>query len=153
MARSRERRAWSRTWGLDRLRWVAVVLPVTFILLIEALRHQFVEVDPSQATGHLALAGLMLAGVVVFAVLIFLAIEAAQAQLVRQNRELAAVNAVSTAIQGELGLEVVIDAALESVMASTGATDGVVRVFGADARGDGEEGYERRRSASPHGSP
>src|SRR6476660_9349723 len=99
---------------LERLRWVAVVLPVAFILAMEALRYQLVAQDPAQQVGHLALAGMMLVATVTFALIMFLGIDATQRQLVRQNHELAAVNAVSTAVQGELGLEVVIDAALES---------------------------------------
>ena len=64
-----------------------------------------------------------------------------------------AVNAVSTAVQGELGLEVILDAALESVIDSSGATEAVIRVFPADGQPDGEGGLERRRVASPHTSP
>ena len=152
MSGSRRRRP-SLAWNLDRLRWVAVVLPVAFILAIEALRHLSIPDDAAQQQGHLALAGMMLAGAVVFALVMFIGIEATQKQLVRQNRELAAVNAVSTAIQGELGLDVVIDAALESVMASTGATEGVVRVFAPHGARVEEAGFERHRVASPHASP
>ncbi len=89
----------------------------------------------------------------IFASVMFLAIEATQRQLVRQNRELTAVNAVSTAVQGELGVEVIIDAALESVIESTGATEAIVRVFPPDGDADGEGGFERRRVAAPHASP
>ena len=138
---------------LDRLRWIAVVLPVAFIMAMEALRLLLVEGDTSQQSGHFALAGMMLVGAVTFALVMFLGIEATQRQLVRQNHELAAVNAVSTAVQGELGLDTIIDAALESVIASTGATEAVVRVFAGDGTHDGEPGYERRRVATAHASP
>ena len=138
---------------LERLRWVAVVLPVVFILVMEALRYQLILQDPAQQAGHLALAGMMLVGAVTFALVMFLGIEATQRQLVRQNHELAAVNAVSTAVQGELGLEVIIDAALESVIRSTGATEATIRVFSQDGMADGELGFERRRVAATHASP
>ena len=138
---------------LDRLRWVAVVLPVAFIMGIEGLRHLLIEQDPAQESAHLALAGMLLVGAVTFAIVMFLGIEVTQRQLIRQNHELAAVNAVSTAVQGELGLDVIIDAALESVMQSTGATEATVRVFGHDGSPNGEPGIERRRVAGPHASP
>jgi signal transduction histidine kinase len=138
---------------LDRLRWIAVVLPVAFILVMEGLRLLLVEPDSTQQSGHLALAGMMLVGAVTFALVMFLGIEATQRQLVRQNRELGAVNAVSTAVQGELGLDVIIDAALESVIDSTGATEASVHIFSQEGDPEGEQGFERRRVAAPHASP
>jgi signal transduction histidine kinase len=138
---------------LDRLRWIAVVLPVAVILLIEGLRLGFVARDPSQQGGHLALAGMLLVGVITFAFVMFLGIEATQRQLVRQNHELAAVDAVSTAIQGELALEAVLDAALESVMQSTGATQASIRIFGHGGEPDTEPALERHRATGPHASP
>ncbi len=136
-----------------RLRWLGVILPVTFILTLETFRLVFVEGSGGDARGHLALATLTIAGVVVFAFAMFRAIEATQRQLVRQNRELTAVNAVSTAVQGELGVDVIIDAALSSVIESTGATEAVIKVFPPDATADPDGGFERRRTVAPHASP
>ena len=130
-----------------------VILPVVFILSLEAFRLAFVELGSADNSGHLLLAAVTLCGVVVFAFVMFGAIEATQRQLIRQNRELTAINAVSTAIQGELGLDVIIDAALESVIDSTGATEAIIRVFSPDGNPDGEGGFERRRTAAPHASP
>ena len=138
---------------VHRLRWVGVILPVVFILSLEAFRLTFGELGSTHTSGHLLLAAVTLFGVVVFALVMFRAIEATQRRLIRQNRELTAINAVSTAIQGELGLDVIIDAALESVIDSTGATEAIVRVFSPDGNPDGEGGFERRRTAAPHASP
>lgn len=138
---------------VNRLRWVGVILPVVFILSLEAFRLAFVELGSADNSGHLLLAAVTLCGVVVFALVMFRAIEATQRQLIRQNRELTAINAVSTAIQGELGLDVIIDAALESVIDSTGATEAIIRVFSPDGNPDGEGGFERRRTAAPHAAP
>ena len=150
MAQPSERRRRAVPVELDRLRWIAVVLPVAFILTIEALRHQFVEQNTANEGGHLALAGMLIVGVITFSIVMFLGIEATQRHLVRQNHELAAVDAVSTAIQGELGLDVVIDAALESVMASTGATEASVHVFGYEGELGAELGFERHRVVGQH---
>jgi two-component system nitrate/nitrite sensor histidine kinase NarX len=125
---------------------------VAFILMMEGLRLLLVEPDSTQQSGHLALAGMMLVGAVTFALVMFLGIEATQRQLIRQNRELGAVNAVSTAVQGELGLDVIIDAALESVIDSTGATEASVHIFAQEGDPEGEQGLERRRVAAPHAS-
>ena len=153
MAEPKERRRRTIPVELDRLRWIAVVLPVAFILLIEALRQLLIERDPAQQPGHLALAGMMLVGVITFSLVMFLGIEGTQRHLVRQNRELAAVDAVSTAIQGELGLDLVIDAALDSVVASTDATEASILVFARDGAAGGEPALERHRVAGPHASP
>jgi len=153
MAKPSERKRRTVPVELDRLRWIAVVLPVAFILLVEALRLLFIGQDSAQQAGNLALAGMMLVAVVTFSIVMFLGIEATQRHLVRQNRELAAVDAVSTAIQGELGLEVVIDAALESVMESTGASEASIRIFPQDGPAGGEPALERHRAAGPHASP
>jgi len=138
---------------IARLRWLGVILPVAFILSLEAFRLIFVEGSEGDARGHLALATVTIVGVIVFASAMFRAIETTQRQLVRQNRELTAVNAVSTAVQGELGVEVIMDAALESVLESTGAAEAVIKVFPPDAIADPDGGFERRRSVRPHGSP
>ena len=138
---------------IHRLRWLGVVLPVAFILALEAFRLAFVEDSGSDNVGHIALAAATICGVVAFAFAMFHAIEETQRQLVRQNRELTAINAVSTAIQGELGIDVIIDAALESVLDSTGATEAVIHVFPPDGTPDGDPGFERRRIAGPHASP
>jgi signal transduction histidine kinase len=153
MALPQEHRRRSVPVELDRLRWIAVVLPVAVILVIEGLRLGLVARDPSQQAGHVALAAMLLVGVITFSFVMFLGIEATQRHLVRQNHELAAVDAVSTAIQGELALEAVLDAALESVMASTGATEASIRVFGHGGERDSEPALERRRVAGPHASP
>ena len=153
MPEPNERRRRTVPVELDRLRWIAVVLPVAFILFVEALRLLFIPQDSAEQTGHLALAGMMLVAVVTFSIVMFLGIEATQRHLVRQNRELAAVDAVSTAIQGEVGLELVMDAALESVMESTGASEASIRIFQQDGPGGGEPGIERDRVAGRHASP
>ena len=135
-----------------RLRWVGVILPVAFILALEAFRLAFVG-DGTDNRGHFLLAAVTICGVVAFAFVMFRAIDTTQRQLIRQNRELTAINAVSTAVQGELGVDVIIDAALESVIDSTGATEAVIKVFPPDGTPDGEGGFERGRVAAPHASP
>jgi two-component system nitrate/nitrite sensor histidine kinase NarX len=137
---------------IKRLRWVGIIIPVVFILSLEAFRLAVVE-GGNHSVGHFLLALITLSGVVVFAFAMFRAIEATQRQLIRQNRELTAINAVSTAVQGELGIDVIIDAALESVIDSTGATEATIRIFPSDGTPEGDGGIERRRIAGPHASP
>ncbi len=137
---------------LRRLRWVGVVLPVVFIVGLEIARAAWIENDTARQNGHLALAAVTVGATVAFAFVMFSFIERAQRQVVRQNRELAAVNSVSTAVEGELGVEAIIDAALASVIASTGATEAAVTVFEPEGRLPGDGGVERRLVAGAHAS-
>ena len=135
---------------LRRLKLTGVVLPVIFIVGLECYRFFFIEFDPTQRAEHVALGAILAVGVVVFALAMFDLIERAQRQVVRQNRELAAVNAVSTAVQGELGVEHIIDAALQSVIDSSGATEASVTVFAPEGDPRGEGGMERHLVAEEH---
>jgi signal transduction histidine kinase len=138
---------------INRLRWMGVILPVGFILSLEAFRLLFIEGGYTDNLWHPLIAAVTICGVVVFAFVMFRAIEATQRHLIRQNRELTAINAASTAVQGELGMDVIIDAALESVIDSTGATEATIRVFPPDGNPQGDGGFERGRVAAKHASP
>ncbi len=153
MERLNDRQASRGSGEFTWLRWLGVVLPVAFVVALEIVRAIFVEPDWAQLSGHHALALTTIVGVLAFATLMFWLIERAQRHVIRQNRELAAVNAVSTAVQGELGVEVIIDAALASVIESTGATEASVTVFAVDGDEGDKGGLERRRVASDHQLP
>jgi two-component system nitrate/nitrite sensor histidine kinase NarX len=136
---------------LRRLKWLGVALPIVFIVLLEAFRYAFIEEDQEHWAEHVALGAITIVAVLGFALLMFYLIEHAQRQIVRQNRELAAVNAVSTAVQGELAVEQIIDAALTSVVETTGATEASVTVFAPE--GHREDGIERSVRVASHASP
>jgi two-component system nitrate/nitrite sensor histidine kinase NarX len=71
--------------------------------------------------------------------------------VIRQNRELTAINAVSTAVQGELAVEQIIDAALEVVAERTGASEASVTVFNRQI--GGQPALQRRFLRTAHASP
>ena len=135
---------------LGRLKIISVVLPVTFVVVGELFRFLFVETDPTHRAEHVALAVILVVSVLAFSAVMFTLIERAQRSVIRQNRELAAVNAVSTAVQGELGVDEVIDAALVSVISSTGATEATVTVFPREHGPRGEGTIERRVAVGAH---
>jgi hypothetical protein len=138
----------SRHTALNRLKLVGFGLPLACLLVIEILDYFLVTEDPVMRAEHFAIAAAGALGVVLFAVLMFGLIERSEAQVIRQNRELTAINAVTTAVQGELAVEQIIDAALEVVLERTGATEASVVVF---PRDQGREmGIERRVMAANH---
>ena len=103
--------------------------------------------DPERAAEHVAIAAIEAIAILGFAALMFRLIERAEKQVFRQNRELTAINAVSTAVQGELSVEQIIDSALDVVIERTGATEASVVVFARDGAGIG---LERRVVRSEH---
>ncbi len=137
---------------LGRLKILAVAAPIAFVVFGELVRFHFVAADPTQQAENIALAALLVIAVLAFAAVMFTFIERAQRAVLRQNRELAAVNSVSTAVQGELGVDEVIDAALESVISSTGATEASVTVFPREHGPRGEGVIERRVVVADHAS-
>lgn len=138
--------------GLGRLKIFAVAAPIAFVVFGELVRVQIIAADPLQQAENIALAALLVIAVLAFASVMFALIERAQHAILRQNRELAAINAVSTAVQGELGVDEVIDAALYSVISSTGATEASVTVFPREHGPRGEGVIERRVVVAEHAS-
>jgi two-component system nitrate/nitrite sensor histidine kinase NarX len=133
---------------LRRLRWIGFALPIIGLVAIEAFRFAFIEDVPLQEAEHAAIGAIAAVGILAFAALMFRLIDRAEVQVMRQNRELTAINAVSTAVQGELAVEQIIDAALDVVTERTGATEASVIVF---SRQPGRQpALERKVVRTPH---
>jgi signal transduction histidine kinase len=135
---------------LRAMKWLGIGLPIVLLVAIECFRYLVVEDSPIHRAEHVAIAAVTVLGIVGFALLMFHLIERAEGRIVRQNRELTAINAVSTAVQGELAVEQLIDAALQTVIERTNATEASVVVFAHDGAPD--SGLERRIVRAPHAS-
>jgi len=135
---------------LRQLKWLGVALPIVVLVGIEAFRYLLVEDSPIHRAEHVAIAAVTAIGIVGFALFMFMLIERAERQIVRQNRELTAINAVSTAVQGELAVDQIIDAALQTVIERTHATEASVVVFAHEGKPD--SGLERKVRQTPHAS-
>jgi signal transduction histidine kinase len=142
----------SQPWvSLGTLKVAGIVLPVGFVVVLELIRwvvveHDLVEEDhPGEIVGHAVLALFTIASVVIFAWVMFVHIGRAQEQVIRQNRQLAAVNSVSTAIRDDLTVEQIVEHALDSVLVSTGAANASLTLAGRR----GERGNERFRGTGP----
>ena len=144
---------WAYTWVDRRLKVLGVLLPVAFLLSLEVVHFLVESKDHSMDAFWDGYRGAFIAvtvsSIVVFGLVMFRFIDRAQRQVVRQNRELAATNALSRAVQGEVGVDRIIDVALESVLATSGATQASVTIFTAEDRSPDGPGVTRRESASP----
>jgi two-component system nitrate/nitrite sensor histidine kinase NarX len=123
---------------------MSVLLPVGFILALEFVRVTISGKDFRDGS-HLVFIGVTIVSIVAFGLLMFRFIDRAQRQVMRQNRELAATNAVSSAVQGEVGVDGIIDVVLESVLTTSGATEASVTVFSSEDRSPDGAGVTRRR--------
>jgi two-component system nitrate/nitrite sensor histidine kinase NarX len=143
---------WAYGWVDRRLKVMSVLLPVGFILALEFV-HYTVEARDGRIDGfwdgyRLIFIAVTVASIVAFGLVMFRFIDRAQRQVVRQNRELAATNALSSAVQGEVGVDRIIDVALESMLTTSGATQASVTIFTTEDRSPNGAGVTRRQVAA-----
>ena len=141
------------TWFDRRLKVMSVLLPVGFIVALELVHYGIEGRDQHLERYwdgyHAVFVAVTVASIVAFGLLMFRFIDRAQRQVVRQNRELAATNALSSAVQGEVGVDRIVDVALESVLTTSGAAEASVTIFSEEDRSqDNDSGTVRRRVAS-----
>ncbi len=139
-----------------RLKMLSVVLPAAFVVSLEFVRYQ-VSGGALVTDGYrLVFVAVTVVSIAAFGLAMFHFIDRAQQLVVRQNRELAATNAVSTAVRGKLSVDRIIDVALDSVLSSSRATDASVTVFapeGSVLGGDGGTLHRRTASGSTRPGP
>jgi len=114
---------------LQRLKWLAVLAPVTFLVALEALlRLAFPDFRDSWP-GYLLLGAIVLLATLAFAEAIFSVIGRMQANLTRQNRELLALHEAGLAITGELHLETVLQKVIDEARDLVGARYGAMTLL------------------------
>jgi two-component system nitrate/nitrite sensor histidine kinase NarX len=145
---------WASSDWVDplRLKVISVVLPVGFFVALELVRFT-VEGRSGLSNGlwdgyRPVFVAVTVVFITIFGFVMFQFIDLTQRQVVQQNRELAATNAVTRAVQGESGVERIIDVALESVLTTSGAAEASVTIFGPEDQTPQAEGVTRRRLAA-----
>jgi len=144
---------WAYEWVDRRLKVMSILLPVGFIVAMEFV-HFRIDGNDRQLDGfwdgsRLVFIAVNVAAIVAFGLVMFRFIDRAQRQVVRQNRELAATNTVTSAVQGEVGVDRIIDVALASVLTTSGATKASVTIFSTEDRSPDGAGVTRRLLAAP----
>ena len=123
-------RWWRAEPRLSSLRLLAIVLPVVFFVLIDALQHNVAEEFWHSTPGVLmgqAVVWTMIAG---FAYTIFRVIERSEREQARQAGQIQALQQLSSAVSKEFDLSAIVAVGLEQVLESTHADAGVVcRVY------------------------
>ena len=138
---------WAYHWVDSRLKVLSIFLPVGFIIALELIRYRLGTRD--DYWDHLVFVVVTIVSILAFGLLMFRFIDRAQRQVVRQNRELAATNSVSSAVQGQVSVDQIIDVVLESVLSTSGAEEASVTIFNAEDRSPDGAGVTRRRVRAP----
>lgn len=118
---------------LARLKWLSVLAPAGLVTLFEAGRHLFLDahfpegMDPW--TGLLLVLVVMSGGAYLFSRAIFGAVGKMQGEILRQNQELSARDAVGAAVSQATNLIDALGMALETVLQVTGAESGEILVL------------------------
>jgi len=150
---TREAERWAYEWVDRRLKVISVLMPVAFIVALEFVRYTVDgrdrRLDGFWGGYRLIFVGVTVVSIIAFGLVMFRFIDRAQRQVVRQNRELAATNAVSSAVQGEVGVDKIIDVALASVLTTSGAAEASVTIFSTEDRSPDAAGVTLRRLADP----
>ena len=144
---------WAYGWVDRRLKVMSVLLPVCFILALELI-HFRIEASDQHLSAywdgyHAIFVGVTVASILVFGLVMFRFIDRAQRQVVRQNHELAATNALSSAVQGEVGTDRIVDVALQSLLSTSGAVSATVTIFSTEDRSPDGAGVTLRKLAAP----
>ena len=113
---------------LDRLKWVGILAPIGFIWGFQLLRGYVLDGWISPANADALSAAVMALAVLGFGIAMGALLDRTQHELIRQNRELAAMTSVGEAVRPDLPLEAMIREAVGRVVEATGAVAGVARV-------------------------
>jgi signal transduction histidine kinase len=127
--------------NLARLRWLAIVAPVTFLVVFAALLRQPFHSALHEFPGVLILVGILAAGVVVFSFTIFGAIGRLEQRILQRNDELAALLAVGQEAASAVELSEMLDKALDAILGVTPADTAEIWLM----TDEGELALERQR--------
>lgn len=121
--------------NLRRLKWLAIALPVAFVLCLQLATETVFAPRLGYWSGHAAAAGLFTLGVVLFASVIFGWLERSQNAIIDRTRELAVLNELGRRLTESVDRE-------ESARL---ALDAALRLLRPDAAGFSERGHDGGR--------
>ena len=111
---------------LRRLKWLAILGPLVFLLALEVTRQAISPQVFRAWPGYVLLGGIVLLATLLFAEVIFTAIGRLQDQLMYQNRELFALHEAGVTIVGDLDLDTVLQRVVDQARTLVGARYGAL---------------------------
>ena len=119
---------------LNRLKFVAIIVPIVAVVVLEVVRYHVM--GPVPVVKRVLLDVVSVGGIIVFATLIFRFIEGVQNRLHRQNEELIALHAAGLAISADLSPDSVLRKVVDQARDLVGAKYGALSVITANGRID-----------------
>ena len=104
---------------LHRLKWLTVFLPLTFLVVLEYVRHFVYPALLQSWPGYLLTFGTIALGVLLFSQAVFGILERTQQKVLQQNRQLATLNAIAGTVSQSLDLDEILNDALGKVLEVT----------------------------------
>jgi len=120
---------------LRRLKRIGIVAPIIFLALFELCRVALIDTAIEAPHSNVVAAAVGVAFALAFGLAIFVLLERAQRDIIRRNRDLAYVDAVSTEIQGDVDVETLVRHALGAIVGATGATEARATIQPLDSDG------------------
>lgn len=112
--------------SLTRLKWVAIVVPLAFLVVLDYLRHQVFYAQLHTFPGFISLLALLTVAISVFSFTIFGVIGRLERQVLGQNQRLAALNRIAAASAGNLELKELLNVGLDEVLGVMKAEAGLI---------------------------
>ena len=103
--------------SLDRLKWPAILLAVTFIVSVQAVTFLVSESGTGGAFGHWVSTFILAAGAIIFSIAMFRILASMQDKIIGQNEELSAREKEAQALY-EIGLEITSLQDIEKILRS-----------------------------------
>ncbi|MFQ5934526.1 MAG: GAF domain-containing protein, partial [Dehalococcoidia bacterium] len=121
--------------NLQRLKWMAVLLPITFLVLVGTLQHFIIMPWVPSPLSYLVVLAILGIGVLLFSHGVFNILAEMANDILQRNRELSALNAVASTVGGSLAANQVMTAALDKVLELTRMEVGEICLWDEDGRG------------------
>ncbi len=112
--------------NLRALKWLAIVLPVAFLLIVEYLRGALFPHAFYGGSSRVFFFATLVIAVALFSQAVFTVVDRLQAALVRQNQQLSALNRIATVSAEPLGIESLLGVGLEEVLGALSADAGLI---------------------------
>lgn len=120
--------------ALRRLKWLATIAPLGFLVALEFVRHLYLQHLLSYPTSQILAIAVMIPAAYLFSHLIFAIITRMEQEILRRNEHLAAMNQILTAVSQSLDLDHILQVALNQLLEVMDLKAGMVALLDRDTQ-------------------
>ncbi|MFQ5826862.1 MAG: GAF domain-containing protein, partial [Dehalococcoidia bacterium] len=124
---------WRMPMNLRLLKWLAIILPLLFLVAVDILRHILFQDQPYSPGSVVFFFAILAVAIFLFSHSVFSLITGLQHRVLAQNTHLAVLNSIATAAAESPGLQPLLDTALEQVLDILRADAGLICVVDLEA--------------------